>query len=159
MLRTRGLTMVGLMLGLMIWAACGGGDSGEQASSGEAAAAEPPATGEMAGAEEQGEMQLPEGVTPEMVAQGKEIFGGAGLCNVCHGPEGKGMPGLGANLTDDEWLHNDGSYEGIVQTIMNGVDASESSVGTAMPPKGGSGISDDQVKAVAAYVYTLSRGS
>jgi cytochrome c5 len=26
----------------------------------------------------------------------------------------------------------------------------------AMPPKGGSSISDDDVKAVAAYVYSLS---
>ena len=158
MLRTRGLTAVGLLLGLMVWASCGGGETGQQAASGEAAAAEAPATEQMAEAEEQGEMQLPEGVTPEMVSQGKEIFAGAGLCHVCHGPEGKGMPGLGANLTDDEWLHSDGSYQGIVNTIMNGVDASESSTGTAMPPKGGSGISDDQVKAVAAYVYTLSRG-
>jgi mono/diheme cytochrome c family protein len=90
-----------------------------------------------------------------MVNQGKEIFAGAGLCNVCHGADGTGMPGLGANLTDDQWLHSDGSYQGIIQTVTSGVEASSSSTGTAMPPKGGSGITDDQVKAVAAYVYTL----
>lgn len=156
MLRTRGVTLVGLMLGLAAWVACGGGETGQQMS-GEAAAAETSAGQQMAEEGQQSEMKLPEGVTPEMVSQGKEIFGGAGLCHVCHGPEGKGMPGLGANLTDDEWLHSDGSYEGIVETVMNGVDASKSSVGTAMPPKGGSGITDDQAKAVAAYVYTLSK--
>jgi mono/diheme cytochrome c family protein len=32
-------------------------------------------------------------------------------------------------------------------------------VGTAMPPKGGSGITDDQVRAVAAYVLTLAAGN
>ena len=158
MLRTRGLMVAGVALGLMGMVACGGGETGQQAASGEAAAAEAPAAQQTA-AQQQGQMQLPEGVTDEMVAQGKEIFGGAGLCNVCHGPNGGGVPGLGANLTDTEWLHSDGSYEGIVQTVMNGVDASESNVGTAMPPKGGSGITDDQVKAVAAFVFTLSMGS
>jgi mono/diheme cytochrome c family protein len=158
MLRTRGLMVAWVVLGLMAMVACGGGEPGQQAASGEAAAAETPAA-QQTEAQQQGQMQLPEGVTAEMVAQGKEIFGGAGLCNVCHGPNGGGVPGLGANLTDDEWLHNDGSYDGIVQTVMNGVDASESSVGTAMPPKGGSGITDDQVKAVAAYVFTLSKGN
>ena len=158
MLRTRGLMVAGVALGLVGMVACGGSETGQQAASGEAAAAEAPAAQQTA-AQQQGQMQLPEGVTDEMVAQGKEIFGGAGLCNVCHGPNGGGVPGLGANLTDAEWLHGDGSYEGIVQTVMNGVDASESSVGTAMPPKGGSGITDDQVKAVAAFVFTLSKGS
>jgi mono/diheme cytochrome c family protein len=159
MLRTRGLTLAGLMLSATAWLACGGGETAQQAGSGEAAAAETPAAQPMAEAEQQGEMQLPEGVTAEMVSQGKEIYGGAGLCHVCHGPEGGGMPGLGANLTDDEWLHIDGSFEGILQTVMNGVNASESSVGTAMPPKGGSGITDDQAKAVSAYVFTLSKGN
>jgi mono/diheme cytochrome c family protein len=158
MLRTRGLVVAGAVLGLTAMMACGGGETGQQAGSGEAAAAEAPAAQDMA-AQQQGEMQLPEGVTAEMVAQGKQIFGGAGLCNVCHGPNGGGVPGLGANLTDKDWLHSDGSYAAIVQTVMSGVDASASSVGTAMPPKGGSGITDDQVKAVAAYVFTLSAGS
>ena len=31
-------------------------------------------------------------------------------------------------------------------------------MGAIMPPKGGSAITDDQVKAVAAYVWTLSHG-
>jgi mono/diheme cytochrome c family protein len=158
MLRTRGLMVVGAVVGLMAMVACGGGETGQQAGSGEAAAAEAPAAQETA-AQQQGQMQLPEGVTAEMVAQGKEIFGGAGLCNVCHGPNGGGVPGLGANLADDQWIHGDGSYDAIVQTVMKGVDASASSVGTAMPPKGGSGITDDQVKAVAAYVFTLRAGS
>ena len=158
MLRTRGLVVAGAVLGLTAMMACGGGETGQQAGSGEAVAAEAPAAQDTA-AQQQGEMQLPEGVTAEMVAQGKQIFGGAGLCNVCHGPNGGGVPGLGANLTDKDWLHSDGSYAAIVQTVMSGVDASASSVGTAMPPKGGSGITDDQVKAVAAYVFTLSAGS
>ena len=100
--------------------------------------------------------ELPDGVTMAMVEEGKSIFTGRGICMTCHGPDGTGVPNLGGNLTDMNWIHSDGSYEGIVQTIMDGVTVSASTVGTPMPPKGGSGISDEQVKAVAAYVWTLS---
>ena len=101
--------------------------------------------------------ELPEGVTPAMVEEGKGLYNGAGICMSCHGPAGEGIPNLGANLTDDEWLHVDGSYESLVQNIMTGVTAQESSSGVPMPAKGGTAITDDQVKAVAAYVWTLSQ--
>lgn len=101
--------------------------------------------------------ELPEGVTPAMVEEGKGIYNGAGICMSCHGANGAGIPNLGANLTDDEWLHIDGSYESIVQNIMKGVTAQESSSGVPMPAKGGTAITDAQVKAVAAYVWTLSK--
>ena len=100
---------------------------------------------------------LPPGVTSKMISQGKTLFHGAGLCTVCHGQDAKGMPNMGANLTDTTWLHNDGSYEGILNTIKSGVTSEQSTTGTVMPPKGGSSLSDDQVKAVAAYVWSLSR--
>jgi len=103
------------------------------------------------------DLVLPEGVTMAMVEDGRSLFTGRGICMTCHGPDGAGVPNLGGNLTDAAWIHSDGSYEGIVRTIMDGVTASASTVGTPMPPKGGSGISDDQVKAVAAYVWTLSK--
>lgn len=99
---------------------------------------------------------LPPGVTPEMLKEGKTLFGGAGICAACHGADAKGMPGLGANLTDNKWLHSDGSYDAIVKQIMTGVSASQSTAGAAMPPKGGSALTDAQVKAVAAYVWSLS---
>nr|MDP2577472.1 hypothetical protein [Candidatus Palauibacterales bacterium] len=68
---------------------------------------------------------------------------------------GKGMPGLGADLTDGEWVHIDGSYESMVTLITDGVSAEASTTGTPMSPRGGSSITDDQVRAVGAYVYTL----
>lgn len=136
-------------------AACGGGESQPQQQAEQEAAAT-----EMAAGQEQAQVpaELPEGVTPEMVAEGKEIFASAGICFTCHGQDAKGIPNLGADLTDDEWLQSDGSYEGIVQTITQGVPAEKSSTGTPMPPKGGSQITEAQVQAVAAYVWTLSRG-
>jgi mono/diheme cytochrome c family protein len=101
--------------------------------------------------------ELPEGVTPAMVEEGKGVYSGAGICMSCHGPNGEGIPNLGANLTDDEWIHIDGSYESIVQNILNGVTAQESSSGVPMPARGGASITDEQGQAVAAYVWTLSK--
>ena len=99
---------------------------------------------------------LPAGVTPAMVAQGKRLFGGTGLCYTCHGNEGKGLPGLGSNLTDGQWQHSDGSYGGILSSIEKGVSAERSSTGIPMPPRAGADLSDEQVRAVAAYTWTLS---
>ncbi len=99
---------------------------------------------------------LPDGVTKQMIDDGAKLFSSQGLCHACHGPQGKGMPGLGANLTDKEWLHSDGSYAGIVKTITAGVTADKSSNHSVMPPKGGSALNDAQIKSVAAYVWSLS---
>ncbi len=101
--------------------------------------------------------ELPEGVTMAMVEEGEGIFTGAGICVTCHGQDGSGLPNLGGDLTDEEWVHSDGSYEGIVQTVMDGVTADASTVGVPMPAKGGTNISDEQVRAAAAYVWTLSK--
>ena len=96
---------------------------------------------------------LPEGVTPEMLTQGRKLFEGRGLCASCHGTKATGA--LGPNLTDAEWWHSDGSYPAIVHQIMHGVPAGQSRSGTPMPPKGGSSLSPTEVRAVAAYVHSL----
>ena len=96
----------------------------------------------------------PTAVTPAAIAQGDSIFHKDGLCYACHGAKAEGA--VGPNLTDAEWLHGDGSYDFIVATVTSGITAEQAKKGIAMPPKGGSSITDDQVKAVAAYVYSLS---
>jgi cbb3-type cytochrome c oxidase subunit III len=96
----------------------------------------------------------PAGVTPAAIAQGDSIFHKDGMCYACHGSNAQGA--VGPNLTDAEWLHGDGSYDMIVATVTSGVPADKAKKGIAMPPKGGSSITDEQVKAVAAYVYSLS---
>jgi mono/diheme cytochrome c family protein len=98
--------------------------------------------------------QDPAGATPAVIAQGDSIFHSKGNCYACHGANGQGA--VGPNLTDAEWLHSDGSYDGIVKQVTNGVPQAESKSGIPMPPKGGASITDDEVKAVAAYVYSLS---
>jgi cbb3-type cytochrome c oxidase subunit III len=95
----------------------------------------------------------PTGVTEKTIAEGEALFKGAGICFTCHGQDAKGVPGLGANLTDDEWTQADGTYESIIETITKGAT---SSTGAVMPPRGGPSLTDEQVNAVAAYVWSLS---
>jgi mono/diheme cytochrome c family protein len=99
------------------------------------------------------EKAVPAGVTPAAIAKGDTIFHKTGLCYACHGSNAEGT--VGPNLTDAEWLQGDGSYDMIVATVTSGVPAEKAKKGIAMPPKGGSSISDEDVKAVAAYVYSL----
>jgi mono/diheme cytochrome c family protein len=94
---------------------------------------------------------------PEVVALGEKIFQGkaaGGLCFTCHGANAKGMKGLAPNLTDGTWLHGDGSYESIEATVAQGVAKPKES-GAPMPPKGGSPLTAEQIKAVSAYVWSL----
>lgn len=97
---------------------------------------------------------LPDGVTQAMVDKGNEIFHKSGLCYACHGQDAKGL--VGPNLTDDVWLHSKGSYAELVEQVTKGVTKEESKSGIPMPAKGGSSITDEDVKAVAAYVWRLS---
>jgi mono/diheme cytochrome c family protein len=97
-------------------------------------------------------------VAPAQVALGDSVFhgrvGGA-LCYVCHGANGKGVAGIGPNLTDKEWLNADGSVASIEKVVTEGV-AKPKKMPAPMPPKGGGQLNEGQIKAVAAYVYSLS---
>ena len=92
--------------------------------------------------------------SPELVAKGDALFHGSGNCYACHGSKGEGL--VGPNLTDAEWIHSKGGYDEIVAQINHGVPKEESKSGIPMPPKGGATLSDDDVKAIAAYVHSLS---
>ena len=99
---------------------------------------------------------LPEGVTVAMAQEGQEIFNGAvGICFTCHLREGGGGP-LAPDLTDDVWLNIDGEYESIVNIVMTGVPQPVEHPGQ-MQPRAGRPLTDEQVRAVSAYVFTLSR--
>ncbi len=141
-----------LFLLLAFAGACGGGEEGAPAAEEAQPAAEATTPAPAAATD----MQLPEGVTPEMVAHGEQIFTGAGICYTCHLAGGVGGP-LAPNLTDDQWIHIDGSYPAIVQIVTTGVPEPTEHSGL-MLPKGGTNISDQDVRDVAAYVWSLSHG-
>ena len=101
---------------------------------------------------------VPRGVKPETVALGGRIFRGEeddGPCIGCHGADAKGSP-LGGDLTSGKWLWANGSLSSIRQIIENGVPHPKAHAG-AMPPKGGAALSEADVDALAAYVWSISR--
>lgn len=96
---------------------------------------------------------------PHPLAQdttGEAIFKGKGTCHVCHGADATGTP-LAPDLTDGEWLNTDGSVEGIVEVVTNGVPQPKEHP-APMPAKGGADLSEQEVQAVAEYVKSLSEG-
>ena len=80
------------------------------------------------------------------VARGREVF--AANCVVCHGPDGKGNPALGApNLTDRIWLHG-ASEEAIDRTIAAGR--------TSQMPAHKGLLDEARIHLLTAYVLSLS---
>ena len=97
--------------------------------------------------------------TPGMLALGDSVFHGkvgAALCYVCHGPAGKGVTGLGPDLTDKEWLHGDGSVAFIARVVTDGI-VKPKKMAAPMPPRGGGQLNESQINAVAAYVHSLGQ--
>jgi mono/diheme cytochrome c family protein len=98
------------------------------------------------------------GITPQLIARGDTIFH-ASSCTDCHGRRAKGSP-HGPDLTSGNFAQTDGSYQAIVKIITTGVPV-DSIVDPAfpepMPARGGTPpLSDEQIRSLAAYVYSLS---
>lgn len=102
----------------------------------------------------------PAEVTATAIAEGDSLFA-AGSCGRCHGAKGIGTA-RGPSLVTGPWLQHSGSYAEIVGTITNGVPRAAIKDTThrfPMNPRGGPmNLTDPQVKSVAAYVWSISRG-
>jgi mono/diheme cytochrome c family protein len=104
-------------------------------------------------------MSMPPGVTMAMISTGDSLFH-ARNCKNCHGQDAKGAKN-GPDLTTGQFTHMSGSYDDIVKLITTGVPLTEikdPSHTIAMRPGGGGNppLTDDQIRAVAAYVYSIS---
>lgn len=85
---------------------------------------------------------------PERVKRGEVLFnGGPANCFTCHGADGKGIKGLGPNLTDDIWLWG-GSEKAIIDTITNGRNN--------QMPAWSNFLDKDKLHLMTAYVWGLS---
>src|SRR5215510_762443 len=100
---------LGALVVVAVTACGGGGNAANQPGTDTTTMAPPPATTPPPAAVTAG--QPPQGATPEMVAQGQQIFSTT-TCYTCHGADAKGTP-LAPNLADSEWLHGDGTYQAI----------------------------------------------
>lgn len=100
---------------------------------------------------------LPDGVTAQMVAAGDSLFNAPRSCNGCHGRGGTNGRN-GPDLTTGHYEHADGSYTSIVKVITEGVPRDQirhPEHRFPMRPRGGRAYSDEQVRELAAYVWTL----
>ena len=98
---------------------------------------------------------LPSGVTPEMVERGHTLFNGPARCVLCHGTDGKGTK-RGPDLTSGHWVHIHGGYDEIINLVNDGIP-NPKEFDRPMPKRGGSKISPDEVRDVAAYAWSISR--
>ena len=86
-------------------------------------------------------------VDTEAAARGQTQFNT--LCAACHMPTGKGMQALGApNLTDNVWLYG-GDFEQVAHSIRAGR--------AGVMPAHKDLLSEDKIKLISAYVYSLSK--
>lgn len=105
-----------------------------------------------------GNLPVPTGVTRATLELGERIYlgqAGGAPCTGCHGASGGGSP-LGPDLTDQQWLWSDGSLAGIQRTILDGVYKPKQ-FRAPMPARGGAVLTDEQVAAVAAFVWGLGQ--
>lgn len=77
--------------------------------------------------------------------EGKSLF--RGLCSGCHGGAARG--GKGPDLTDQRWLHGDGTDKAVADIIEKGVP------GTTMK-KLGESLKPEQIGKIIAYVRSLA---
>ncbi|HEU4647701.1 MAG TPA: cytochrome c [Gemmatimonadales bacterium] len=97
----------------------------------------------------------PAGVTDSAIAWGRALFHGSANCSACHGKAGSGTDAA-PPLTGALWMHGPGTYEWLVEQIRQGIPAHHSVSGLAMPMRGWSNMNDDDVRAVAAYVWSIT---
>ena len=118
---------------------------------------QPPSGGEAgASAQEQPQVTLAPGVTQSEFDQGREVFTGVGGCQACHGPSAGGGP-LAPNLSDSEWLHVSGPNVDEIEALVRAGVPNPVSHPAPMPPMGGANLTDQQVRAVAAYVASIGQ--
>jgi mono/diheme cytochrome c family protein len=135
------LFLIALLVVAVMLAACGGGEPEPTATPAPAAAAPT-------------EAPAPAGPVGD-AANGGKIF--ATACVACHGPEGKGVTGLGKDLTTSEWVGEQTDAQ-LVEFIKVGRDATHplNTTGVAMPPKGGNpAMSEQEIADIVAFVRSI----
>jgi mono/diheme cytochrome c family protein len=97
----------------------------------------------------------PPEVTDSAIAWGKALFSGSANCSRCHGDRGRGTE-YGPDLADAIWWHGPGTYEWLVREVTHGIPENLTVTGDPMPPRGWVPMHDVDVRAVAAYVWSIS---
>ena len=89
---------------------------------------------------------------PAMVTEGQGVY--QSICSACHGMDARGVPGLGKNLIESQFVLELTDDE-LLDFIIMGRDTSDilNTTGIAMPPRGGNpSLTDEQLQAVITYL-------
>jgi disulfide bond formation protein DsbB len=89
-------------------------------------------------------------------AKGEELFL---ACSVCHGQKGEGVPGLGKDMAQSEFIAGKTDEE-LVEFIKVGRTAGDelNTTGVDMPPMGGNpSLSDEDLYHIVAYMRSLQK--
>lgn len=95
------------------------------------------------------------GASPQQVAAGKQRF--QRTCATCHGPEAEGVPNLGKDLHDNEFVRSNSDAE-LVEFLKVGRPAWDpaNTRGVDMPPKGGDPtLTEEDMRNIVAYLRTI----
>ncbi len=88
--------------------------------------------------------------------KGKELF--LGTCAACHGPDAKGVPGLGKDLTASAFVRQQTDAQ-LLAFIKKGRPATDpaNTTGVDMPPKGGNpALTDQDLADIIAFIRTFN---
>jgi len=83
----------------------------------------------------------------------------AGTCSACHGPDAKGLTGLGKDLTTSEFAKGKSDAD-LLAFVKVGRPTSDplNTTGVIMPPRGGNpALTDQDLADIIAYIRTLQK--
>ena len=97
------------------------------------------------------------GVTVEQVEHGLRLYHGKGACAPCHGELGMGTAD-GPMLLTGRWKLGSGSIDWLRHITRHAGWGATSRAGDPQPMRGPTVLDSAEVSAVAAYVWSISRG-
>jgi mono/diheme cytochrome c family protein len=103
------------------------------------------------------EIARPAEITVEQVQEGLRLYHGKGACAVCHGDLGVGTV-EGPLLVSGQWQRGPGTYEWLRHITRHAGWGATTRAGDPQPMRGPTVLDTAEVNAVAAYVWSISRG-
>ena len=97
------------------------------------------------------------GNSPEQAASGQKVF--LGICATCHGKDANGLPKLGKNLHNNEFVQSKTNDE-LLEFVKKGRPAFDpaNTRHVDMPPRGGNpALTDLDLANVVAFVRSLQQ--
>lgn len=94
----------------------------------------------------------------EMIAEGETLF--VQTCSACHGPDAKGVPNLGKDLTTSEFVTDNDDDEMFAFVLEGRPSGHElNTTGIDMPPRGGNpALTDAGIRAIIAFMRSIHVG-